>query len=281
MDKARENIVDIVTTIFGSLIMAIGTSLFLLPNQLSTGGFSGIATITYYLFNIPMGITIFILNFPLFIFSTLKIGKKFIAKTIIGTISLSIFIDVLDKYEPLTTDTFLACIYGGIITGIGISLVFKARSSTGGTDLITNIVKEYKPMIGMSNVIVILDTIIVILNIIFLKNIEIGLYSAIAIYLMGKMIDIIVEGIYFTKLLIIISDKNEEIAKKIQSVAKRGVTGAYGKGMYTGKNKMILICAVGRKDFINIKTIIKEIDKKAFIIITNAREVLGMGFKEN
>ena len=279
--KIKSYIIEILLTILGAMIMAIGTSLFLLPNQLSTGGFSGIATITYYVFNIPMGTTIFLLNLPLFIFSTLKIGKKFLVKTIIGTVSLSIFIDIFDKLTPLTTDIFLACIYGGIITGIGLALVLKEHSSTGGTDLISNILRQYRPMIRMSNIIVILDIIIVILNIMFLKNIEIGLYSAIAIYLMGKMIDIITEGIYFTKLLLIISDKNEEISKNIEFVIKRGVTGVYGKGMYTGKDKLVLICAVGRKDFMNIKRMIKKIDPNSFIIITNAREVLGMGFKEN
>ncbi len=132
----------------------------------------------------------------------------------------------------------------------------------------------------MSNVIIIMDTIIVGLNVIFFKEIEIGLYSAIAIYLMGKMIDIIFEGIYFTKLLIIISDKNDEIAQEIGEKIRKGTTGLYGKGMYTNKDKLVLICAASRGDVSKVKQTAKKIDPKSFIIIANAREVVGLGFKK-
>ena len=276
----KQFVIQIIETIIGSFIMAAAVSLFLLPNELSSGGFSGIATVTYYLFNIPMGITILALNIPLFLLSTLKIGKEFLGKSIIGTVSLSIFIDILDKFEPLTQDKILACVYGGILTGIGTALILRANSSTGGSDLASIMIKEYKPMFRTGNLITIIDFIIIFLNVIFLEKIEIGLYSAIAIYLMGKVIDILFEGIYFTKLLFIISDKNEEISKFIENEVKRGVTGIYGKGMYTNKEKLILMCAIGRNNLAEIKTKIKQIDPKAFLIITNSREVLGVGFKE-
>lgn len=132
----------------------------------------------------------------------------------------------------------------------------------------------------MSSVIIIIDTIIVALNVIFFKEIEIGLYSAIAIYLMGKIIDIVFEGIYFTKLLIIISDKNEEIAKEIGEKISKGTTGLYGKGMYTNKEKLVLICAASRGDVARVKQVAREIDSNSFIIIANAREVVGLGFKK-
>ena len=192
-------------TILASFIMAFAVSQFLLPNELSSGGFSGIATITYYIFNLPMGTTILILNTPLFLFAAYKLGKLFVFKSLVGTVTFSLSIDILDKINPLTQDRFLACIYGGIIIGLGTAIILKASSSTGGSDLISNIVRKYKPDIRMSNVITIIDTVIVTLNVLFFKEVEIGLYSAIAIYLMGKMIDIVFEGIYFTKLLIIIS----------------------------------------------------------------------------
>lgn len=131
----------------------------------------------------------------------------------------------------------------------------------------------------MSNVIIIIDTVIVALNVIFFKELEIGLYSAIAIYLMGKIIDIVFEGIYFTKLLIIISDKNEEIAKEIGEKISKGTTGLYGKGMYTNKEKLVLICAASRGDVARVKQVAREIDSNSFIIIANAREVVGLGFK--
>lgn len=273
-------IIEIILTIIGSSIMAIGVSLFLLPNQLSSGGIAGIATITYYLLKIPMGTMILIINIPLFLFSFFKIGKSFFIKSLIGTISLSYFIDLFDQFEQLTQDRLLACIYGGILMGLGTAVLLKANSSTGGSDLISFIIKEYKPSIRPSNVITLIDIGIIALNVIFFREIEIGLYSAIAIYLMGKMIDILFEGIDFTKLLLIISNHTEEIAKEIGEKVQRGATGIYGKGMYTNEDKLILMCAASRGDVNRIKLITKKIDPKSFIIITNSREVVGLGFKK-
>ena len=273
-------ILEILGTILGAFIIAVAVSLFLLPNKLSSGGVAGIATITYYLFNIPMGISVFVINIPLFLMSILKIGKTFFVKSMIGTISLSIFIDILDKVIPLTEDKFLACIYGGILMGLGTAIILKANSSTGGTDLFSYIAKIYKPTLKVGEIIFLIDIVIVSLNMIFLKEIEIGLYSAIAIYIMGKMIDILFEGIYFTKLIYIVSEKTEEIAKEIGKDIGRGTTGIYGKGMYTNTDKLILMCAVTRKDVANVIQIIKKIDKRSFVIITNSREVLGLGFKK-
>ena len=277
--RVKKILKEIIGTIVGSFIMAVGIALFLLPNQLSSGGIAGIATITYYLLKIPMGTVIMAINIPLFLFSGYKIGKAFFIKSIIGTISLSFFIDILDKIEPLTNDRFLACVYGGIIIGIGTAILLKENSSTGGSDLISYIAKKYNPTIRTSNIILIIDFIIICLNMLFFKEIEIGLYSAIAIYLMGKIIDILFEGIYFTKMMIIISDKSEEIAKNIENEIKRGTTGIYGKGMFTNKEKLILMCVAPRKDIAKIKLMARKIDANSFIIITNSREVLGQGFK--
>ena len=167
-----------------------------------------------------------------------------------------------------------------LLLEFGTAILLKVDASTGGSDLISFIAKKYKPTIRMSNVIIILDIIIVTLNIIFFKEIEIGLYSAIAIYLMGKIIDILFEGIYFTKLILIVSDRNEEIAKEIGEKLQRGTTGLYGKGMYTNNEKLILMCAVGRGDISKVKIIARRIDPRSFIIITNSREVVGLGFKK-
>jgi len=156
----------------------------------------------------------------------------------------------------------------------------RSNASTGGSDLVSILVKKYNYNVRMSNVIIIIDTVIVALNVIFFKELEIGLYSAIAIYLMGKIIDIVFEGIYFTKLLIIISDKNEEIAKEIGEKISKGTTGLYGKGMYTNKEKLVLMCAASRGDVARVKQVAREIDSNSFIIIANAREVVGLGFKK-
>lgn len=277
---AKRIVIESIGTIIGAMFIAFGVASFLLPSQLSSGGVSGIATITYYLLNIPMGMMIIIINLPLFIFAGYKIGKEFFLKSILGTVSLSIFIDILDKYPPVTTDRFLASIYGGAIIGVGTAIILKVGSSTGGTDLVANLIKNYNPYISISKYLTIIDIVIILLNVIFFKHIEVGLYSAIAIYLYGKMVDIIFEGIYFTKLLIIISDKNEEISESIKNELKRGVTGLYGKGMYRNKDKLILICAVSRGDLYKIKDLARRIDKKSFIVVANATEVLGKGFKE-
>lgn len=277
--KFKQILKEMIETILGALIMAAGVSLFLLPNQLSSGGIAGVATIFYYLLNIPMGTVIIAINIPLFLFSMYKVGKMFFLKSTLGTVAMSVFIDLLDKIEPLTNDRFLACIYGGILLGLGTTLLLKAESSTGGSDLISYIAKKYKPTVRSRNIIVIIDIIIIALNVIFFKEIEIGLYSAIAIYIMGKIIDIFFEGINFTKLMIIVSNKSEEIAKQIDQKVARGSTGLYGKGMYTNENKLILMCAAYRKDVARIKIIAKEIDPKSFIVITNSREVVGQGFK--
>ena len=280
IDKIRVFIFEAAETIIGSFIMAAAVSLFLLPNELSSGGFAGIATIIYYIFKLPMGTTILVLNIPLFLLATFKIGKSFFIKSVIGTISLSFFIDLLDRFNAFTSDKILACVYGGILTGLGTALILRGHSSTGGSDLVGIIIKQYNPAFRTGSLISMVDFIIVLLNVIFLKKIEIGLYSAIAIYLMGKVIDILFEGIYFTKLVFIISDKSQEISELIKRRVKRGGTGIYGKGLYTDTEKLILMCAIGRNDLSEVKSIIKKVDPKAFLIITNSREVLGMGFKE-
>ena len=271
---------EMLGTIIGSFFFAFVVSLFLLPNQLSSGGISGIATIAYYLFSLPMGITIIIINIPLFVFAIFKVGKSFFIKSVIGTIFLSFFIDYLDKFQALTNDNLLASIYGGIILGIGTAIILKSHSSTGGSDLVSYIINKQNPTIQTSKILVIIDATIIFLNMIFLKEIEIGLYSAISIFIMGKMLDILFEGIYFTKLAIIISDKSEEIAKRIEKNIKRGSTGLYGKGMYTGEEKLILMCAVSRNNLEKLKLEAKSVDPDSFIIITNSREVVGLGFKE-
>ena len=278
--KIRYTLVQLIQIVIGTAIIAISTSLFLLPNQLSSGGFSGIATITYYLLNIPIGIMILVLNIPLFIISFLKNGKQFFINAILGTIMLSIFLDFFDQFRPLTNDRFLGCIYGGIIAGIGTAIILKAGASTGGTDLLTQIVKAFNPNIRVSNLLVILDATIVLLNVLFFKELEVGLYSAITIFIVGKMLDIFFEGIDFAKIVYIVSIKYEDIAKEISESVRRGSTSLYGKGMYKKENKNVLMCVASRNEVREIRKIVKEIDKNAFVVITNAREVFGEGFKE-
>lgn len=270
---------SLIQAIFGTLLMAISVDLFLLPNQLSVGGFSGIGTIGYYLFSIPVGTTTLILNIPLFIIALIKNGKKFFLDSLIGTITLSLFLNIFENVNSITHSGFLACIYGGILSGIGTSIVLKANASTGGSDLLAQIARSYKHDIKPGTIIVLIDAIVVIISTIVFGEIEIGLYSAIAIYIMGKVIDLFFEGIDFAKMMIIISPKYQEISDKINEEIRRGTTALYGRGMYKEEEKKLLLCVASRGEVRDIRRIVNEIDKNAFLIITNAREVYGKGFK--
>ena len=270
---------QIVLIILGCAFASFGTACFLLPNHLSSGGFAGIATIVYYFFNIPMGTTILILNIPLFIWGYFKVGWKFVVKTIFATALYSKFIDYFEMINLNISDNFLSSIYGGIFVGLGLALVFKTNTSTGGTDLIAHIVQNYKINMKMSNIIVIIDAIIVLANLIAFRNIEIGLYSAIAIFIIGKMIDIVFEGINFCKIIYIISDKYDEIISILNIKLRKGATKIYGKGSYSDKDKVIIMCVTKRRDIEQIKSISKKVDSNSFIIIADAREVYGLGFK--
>lgn len=270
---------NLIMIIFGCLIMAIGTSMFLLPNKLSTGGVTGIATIVYYLFKIPVGTFSLILNIPILIFTFLRLGKTLLINSVIGSVVYSIFMDLLDKLPAFTNDGLLASIYGGVLLGIGTGIVLNAKATTGGTELVSNLIQTYNLNYRTSTLIMIIDSSIVLLNVIVFKEIEIGLYSAISIIIMGKVIDIIVEGTNFSKLIFIISEKNDKISREIGENIKRGSTGLYGKGMFEDKDRLVLMCAAGRGDVLKIKHIVHSNDKNAFIIIANAREVLGKGFK--
>lgn len=251
----RKLLMELIGTIAGAIIIAIAIAQFLLPNELSSGGFSGIATILYYVFNLPIGITMLVLNIPLLLFSCYKVGKGFFLKTIVGTLSLSFFTDFFENYGPVTEDKILACVYGGLLTGLGTAIILKSNSSTGGSDLLSVLIKSFNEKIEMGKAIVIIDFIIIVLNVILLKNIEIGLYSAITIYLMGVMVDVVFEGIFFSKLLFIVSDKHTEISEKIEKEIGRGVTGLYGKGMYTRKRKNSSYVCCFKKKYCKCKII--------------------------
>lgn len=278
--KIKTFVMEVIKIAIGTAIMAIGIEQFLLPNQLSTGGFSGIGTIIYYITGISVGTTMLILNIPLFILAYFKVGKKFLVNAVIGTLLLSYFLNVFSRFNAITSDRFLAFLYGSIIVGIGSAVVLKANGSTGGTELLANIIRKSKTRLTTGTLVGIFDTIIVAANTIFFNEIEIALYSAVAIYIMGKILDVFFEGIDFAKMLLIISPKTEEISNKISKELQRGTTAIYGKGMYKKENKEILLCVMSRAEIREARRIIDEIDPTAFIVITNAREVYGEGFKE-
>ena len=278
INKIKNMSIVLLKIVVGTAIMAIGVDLFLVPSKLSTGGFSGIGTVLYYLWKIPVGTTTIILNIPLFIIAFLKLGKKFTLKTIVGTSSLSYFLNVFEKITPITSDKVLAFIYGSVAVGIGTAIVLKAKASTGGSDLLATIIRSFNRKVKTGTLIIILDAIVVAINVIFFKDIEIALYSGLAIYIMGKILDIFFEGIDFAKMLLIISPKHKEISDRISKELSRGVTELEGIGMYKKENRKILLCVMSRNEVRHVMTVIEEIDKTAFTIITNAREVYGKGF---
>ncbi|MCI8291064.1 MAG: YitT family protein [Clostridia bacterium] len=270
---------EIVLIFLGTLFAGMGMGSFLLPNKLSSGGFAGIATIFYYFFNLNVGLTVIVLNIPFFILAYIKMGKKFLARTITGTVLLSLFIDLFEYLPLLTNDRLLASIYGGVLIGIGTGIIFKAHTSTGGTDLIVQIVRSYKVKISNSNLLVFIDICVVVLNVICFREFEVGLYSAIAIFIDGLMIDIIFEGINFSKLVFVVSNKNEEILNMIHNDLNSGATEIYGRGSYSDEKKIVIMSAMPRRDITILREKVYEIDKNAFLIVANAREVYGLGFK--
>ncbi len=206
------------------------------------------------------------------------------AKAVIGTILLSVLLNICEtlfaNFKVITQDKLLACIYGGLIVGIGNAIILKNNASTGGTELLSNIISRMYPTIKTGSLLVILDIIIVAINVIALKQIEIGLYSAIAIYIIGKLIEIIAEGTNFTKMIFIVSDKYKEIAEEISKKLERGSTAIYAKGMYKEEEKIILWCVASKYEIVKIRQIASKIDKDSFMTIFNAREAYGLGFRE-
>lgn len=255
MKEIKETIKEYSLSILGSILAAFGTSTFLLPNQLSSGGFAGIATVIYYLFHVPMGTTIIILNIPVFILAYVREGKNFFVKTLISTFVFSQAINYFETIEPFTNDKILASVYGGMIIGLGLALVFKGKSSTGGTDLIANIIKSYHNEVSVGHVLQILDIVVVALNIVFLREIEIGLYSAIAIFIIDKMLDIIFEGINFSKMIYIISDQYQEISEVInQDIKRRSHWNLWKRLIFQQRKNNYFVCFQKKARFKNTRS---------------------------
>lgn len=282
--KENNKIVQIILLVLGTLILAVAINVLFLPNNLSTGGASGIALIIYYLYKVPVGITVILINIPLFIISLKNLGWKFCSKAIIGTILLSVFIELtsgVSNIVKIEQDLFLGSIFGGLLNGIGLSLVFKADGSTGGSDLLAQIIYKKRPVSSIGQILLVIDSVVIISNAIVFNSISIALYSVIALYISKKTTDIIFEGIEYTKAVNIISKEGEKIAKEIIDRTDRGVTTSKCVGVYTNEEYTHVISVVTTPQLPMVKKIVKNIDKGAFIYISDTREVLGLGFKQN
>lgn len=267
-----------VIMIIGSFVAAAGISLFLAPNKLTTGGISGLATIAYYIWGFPIGVVSLVLNIPLFVLGIWIEGKGFGLKSLYATLLLSLFIDLLANVEPFTEDALLGAVYGGVLMGVGLGLVFLSGATTGGTDIIAKLVQRTVRHMSIGRILLVVDVLIIALAAIVFKDKQVGLYSAVALYASTHMIDLIIEGGKFAKTVFIISDKHLEIAQSITTDLHRGVTGLDGKGMYSGNDKTVLMCTVKRNELPRLKDLIRQTDKDAFVILTDVREVLGEGF---
>lgn len=265
----------------GTIFMAVGINSFIAPNHIAPGGASGLAVLINYMSGLPIGIMIFVVNLPLFILAWKYLGRQFIYKTVRSTIILTISVDYLTKWIPIYDgNDMLAALFGGVLMGAGLSIVFMNGSTTGGTDIAGKLFRLRYPHISMGQIMLVVDLFIVTLSAIVYKNIESALYAVILLYASSKVIDAFLYGIDVGKMVLIVSEESDEIAKKISKVLQRGVTVLYGKGVYSNDKKEILLAAVKRSEFSKLKSCIYSVDPRAFVIVADAGQVLGEGFKD-
>lgn len=280
----KELFKKIVLIILGSFILSVAVNLFVIPNKLLSGGLSGIGLTLQYIFNMPMGVTILILNIPLLILSVLKINKKFTAFTILGTISFSLFLILTSSLNNVLAPVeesyrLLYCIYGGVLSGIGIGIVFSNEGSTGGMDIIAMYVKkEYGIEIGIVSFMI--NFLIVAAGSV-LFDFKVGLYTLIAMYITSVVMEKVINGLNRRKMLLIVSEKEKEVSDAIMNNFNRGVTILYGEGAYTNHRKNVMYCVVSLVQLPQIKRVIKDIDQEVFISIIDIAEVQGNGFKSS
>ncbi len=271
--------IDILGVTLGAFLTALGLDLFLIPAKITAGGLSGLATVLHYLIHVPVGMTMLAFNVPLFIMGIYRLGPRFGFRSLYGTIILSVFIDGMAPYLPvLTTDPLLSCLYGGVLVGLGLGLVFKSRGTTGGTDLAAAIIRTYTGA-NVGQLLFLMDGSVVLLTGLSFHSWELALYSMITIFVSAWLIDIVQEGISYAKAFFIISNNPEEMTDALLYNLERGVTVLKGRGAYSGEGRDVLLVVVNRAEVSKLKDLIHNLDKRAFVIQTNVHEVLGEGFK--
>lgn len=272
-------IVKLLFIVAGSLIMGLGLGLFLIPAKIAPGGVSGLATVINYATYVPVSILVVLINIPIFIVGSIKFSKKYMAVSFLGMIVLAFFIEVFSKITPITTDLILSSVYGGVFVGLGAGIVFKFGATTGGTDIIVMLLKKRFKDMSTGKFVVLVDLCIVIFAGVVFKTWETVLYSSVSMVVASFMVDAVVEGINYSKAVFIISDNVLLIADNISKDLSRGATCLSGFSPYTKNNKNVLLCVVRRFEISKLKKIIYETDKTAFVIVSEAKEVLGNGFK--
>lgn len=262
----------------GTFFMAAGTNIVYEPMHMVTGGFAGVGIVLQEFFSVPLWAVTVILNIPLFIAAFYHFGIRFLEKTFFAAVCFSLLLAVVPQFPVRHTDYLMAAIIGGSLNGLGLALVFRQSASTGGTDLLASLLKLRFPSVSSGMILAILDGSVVIAGM-AVFGLRIGIYAVMAVFITSWLMDRILEGFRFAKMLYIISDKPEEISAGIMEKIHRGVTALEGMGMYSKKEKRILMCAVSRKEAVTVIHFVKQLDSQAFIVLSDAREVLGEGFE--
>lgn len=277
----------------GAFIMAAGFVLFINPYNIVPGGVYGISIVVHYLTEglidfwpdgIPIGLFGLVLNIPLTIIGIRILGPRFGVKTIIGFFLTSAFMDLLTMFigedDPLglQDELLLSCIFGGVLIGVGLGLIFKSKATSGGSDIIAMIIARFTNW-PLGQLLIYVDSTIVLIGLVVFKDWKIPLYSWLVIYVTGKVIDMVVEGVAYEKMLLIISDKHELIRDKIINDLNKGGTFIDGSGMYNGVPKKVIYTVVNRREMSMLEDYIQRIDNNAFLTVIDAKEILGNGFK--
>jgi uncharacterized membrane-anchored protein YitT (DUF2179 family) len=276
--------------VLGAFILASGFVLFIDPHRIAPGGVYGIGIIVHYLTKglfswapegLPIGTVGLVLNIPLTIIGIKLLGPRFGIKTVVGFILTSIFIDLQHfffGYNPLVDDALLSSVFGGVLIGFGLGLIFKSKATSGGSDIIAMIIAKYTRL-PLGQLMIYVDSAIVLIALAAFQDWKIPLYSWIVIYITGKVIDVTIQGVSYDKTLFIISDKYEDIRDKLINDIDRGGTILNGIGMYKGQEKKVIFTNVSRREVHILRDFIEEIDSNAFITVIDANEILGNGFK--
>ncbi|WP_243644526.1 YitT family protein [Paenibacillus pinisoli] len=268
---------NIFQLLLGAMIVALSFNMFLVPNGIASGGVSGISILVQKLTGIIPALTQWAINIPLFITGLLLLGRKFGAKTLLGTLLLPLFVLLTASVPAPTDNPILAAIYGGIGVGLGLGLVFRGGGSTGGLDLAAQLLHRYTGLPYSLAVVCFDGCVIIAAGFIFSP--ETSLYALIGLFVTSKTIDFVQNGLQLSKVAFIISDHTEEVAKAILDDLDRGLTRLDGHGGYTGAGRTVLMVVVGQNEVPKLKQLVRDIDSGAFVIISNTAEVLGQGFK--
>ena len=271
---------DYIFIILGSVILALGINVFSAPNKLSAGGITSIGTVLLYLFKIRLSVTNLVCNVILFLWGYKSLGKYAVVKTASGILFLSLFLELTSYLPTYTGDLIIASIAGGVLMGIGIGFVVRQGASTGGSDFAGLLLHKLLPHIPIAYLIMLIDCTIVLAAGIVFKSVSVTFYSILSLIVSSKLTDIIITFGDSAKSVQIMSEKSEQIAESIMQQLERGVTGIHCRGMYSGKDSLMLFCVVDNKSLPQLVELVRSIDAAAFVVINSSKEVLGNGFKE-